>query len=42
VIKIICVDGTSLDLIIIMAGKYVSEEWFKEERPLIIVMSDKG
>jgi hypothetical protein len=27
---------------IIMAGKYISEEWFKEKRPLIIVMSDKG
>jgi hypothetical protein len=27
---------------VIMAGKYVSEEWFKEEHPLIIVISDKG
>jgi hypothetical protein len=28
---------------IIVAGKYISEEWFKEEERLfIVVMSDKG
>jgi hypothetical protein len=42
VIEIICVDGTSLNSMIIVAGKYASEEWFKEERPPIVVMSDKG
>jgi hypothetical protein len=39
VIEIICVNGTSLDSMIIMTGKYISEEWFKEERPPIVVMS---
>jgi hypothetical protein len=42
VIEIIYINGTSLDSIIIVAGKYISEEWFKEERPPIVIMSDKG
>jgi hypothetical protein len=42
VIETICADGTSLDSMVIVAGKYANEEWFEEERPPAVVMSDKG
>lgn len=37
VIETIYANGTSLDSMIIVAGKYASEEWFEEERPPAVI-----
>jgi hypothetical protein len=42
VIETICADGTSTQSLIIVAGKYGKEQWFEEEDPPAIIMSDKG
>jgi hypothetical protein len=42
VIESISAEGMSLNSLVIIAGKYGKEDWFNEEHPPAIVMSDKG
>jgi hypothetical protein len=41
-IKSISAEGISLNSLVIIAGKYGKEDWFNEECPSVIVISDKG
>jgi hypothetical protein len=42
VIETISADRSSLNSLVIVAEKYGKEEWFNEEYPLAVVMSEKG
>jgi DDE superfamily endonuclease len=42
VTETISADGSSLDSLVIVTGKYGKEEWFNEEYPPAVVMSEKG